>query len=215
MLKEMFIGRPPSHFQMNPIVKAFIISETFIWSSWNAIIPIFAVFAVNIIAGGSIEVAASSFSVYLIVRVIFELISGRYLSKSTEFQKFIVSIIGILFISVGYFGFALTKTVLQLYIFYGVVGIGLGIASPAKNSLFSMHLDKDREASEWGVYDATVFFGMAVSATLGGLLVKTYGFSFLFYLVSVINLLGIIPYLLYMHKKKEVFKIHDKAVRVN
>lgn len=202
MIKEVFIGRKPSHFHMNPIVKAFIISEMFLWSSWNAVTPIFAIFAATKIPGGNTEIAAASFSTYLIVRVIFELISGRYLAKSNEMQKFIVTIIGIILMSAGYVGFALTKNVSSLFIFYGVIGMGLGIASPAKNSLFSSHLDKDKEVTKWSVYDGFVFMGMAMAATIGGFVANRYGFSFLFYLVAITNLISIIPYILYAERRK-------------
>lgn len=187
---------------MNGVVKAFIISEIFLWSSWNAIIPIFAIFAATQIPGGNTEIAASSFSCYLVVRVIFELISGRYLAKSKEIQKFIVSIIGIILMSLGYVGFALTNSVPYLFFFYGVIGLGLGIASPAKNSLFSTHLDKNKEVTEWSIYDGFIFMGMAMSATIGGFVASSYGFTFLFYLVAVTNLLSIIPYVLYAKKRK-------------
>ena len=205
MIKEAFVGRKPSDFHMNPVVKAFITSEIFLWSSWNAIMPIFAIFAASQIPGGNTQIAASSYSIHLIVRVIFELISGRYFSKSKETQKFITSIIGIILISLGYLGFALTKNVPSLFLFYGFVGMGLGIASPAKNSLFSMHLDKNKEVMEWSIYDGFVFMGMAMSTTIGGFVANIYGFSFLFYLVAITNLLSIIPYILYARRsKKEV-----------
>lgn len=202
MIKEAFLGRKPSHFHMNPVVKAFIISEMFLWSAWNAIIPIFAIFAATQIPGGNTEVAASSYSVHLVVRVIFELISGKYLSKSNEMQKFIAAILGIVLMSAGYVGFALTKNVSSIFLFYGVIGMGLGIASPAKNSLFSSHLDKDKEVTEWSIYDGFVFMGMALAATIGGFVANRYGFAFLFYLVAITNLLSIIPYILYAEKKK-------------
>lgn len=202
MIKETFIGRKPSDFHMNSIVKAFIISEIFLWSSWNAIIPIFAIFAANRIPGSNTEIAAFSFSFYLIVRVIFELTSGRYLSGSKETQKFTVAIMGIILISVGYVGFALVKNVPSLFIFFGIIGMGLGIASPAKNSLFTTHLDKNKEVTEWSIYDGFVFMGMAMSATIGGFVANRYGFTSLFYLVAITNLLSIIPYILYAKRRK-------------
>src|SRR3989344_5098913 len=202
MIKEVFLGRKPSHFHMNAVVKAFIISEIFLWSSWNAIIPIFAIFAATQIPEGNTEIAAASFSTYLIVRVVFELISGKYLSHSSEMQKFIVTIIGIILMSGGYLGFALTKDILSLFFYYCVIGAGLGIASPAKNSLFSSHLDKDKEVTEWSIYDGFVFMGMAMAATIGGFVANRYGFAFLFYLVAVTNLLSIIPYILYAKRRK-------------
>jgi predicted MFS family arabinose efflux permease len=44
--------------------------------------------------------------------------------------------------------------------------------------------------------------GMAMSATIGGFIANKYGFTFLFYLVAVTNLLSIIPYLLYAKNDK-------------
>lgn len=205
MLKEIFIGRRPSHFQINSIVKAFIVSETLIWSAWNFVAPIFAIFAANEIPGGNVQVAASAFSTHLIVRVVFELFIGKYISKASEFKKFIMTIMGLSILSIAYIGFSLTKTIPYIYIFYAVVGIGLGIASPPKNALFSTHLDKDKEAAEWGIYDATVFVGVALATALGGFIANQYGFRVLFILSMIVNLLGIIPYLLYIHHEKRRF----------
>lgn len=201
MLREQFLGKNPSHFQINPVVKSFIISETFLWSAWNFVTPIFAIFVVSNIEGGNVQIAASAFSAYLIARVFSELASGRYLLKTNDKTKFLVTIIGMFFISLSYVGFAFSRTILFLFIFYAVAGIGLGIASPAKNSLFSTHLDRNKEPSEWGIYDAATFIGMALAAALGGFIANQYGFSFLFLLASIINLLGIFPYLLYIRSK--------------
>lgn len=198
MLKEQFLGRNPSHFQVNPVVKAFIISEGFLWSAYNFVIPIFAVFVLNNIRGGNVQIAASAFSSFLIVRVIFELITCKYLGKSNEFNKFITTIAGILLISLAYLGFAFSHSVISLFVFFGIVGMGLGIASPVKNSLFSTHLDKNKETTEWGIYDSVTFIGMASTAALGGFIASQYGFNFLFILAAVVNFIGIIPYLLYI-----------------
>ena len=198
MLKEQFIGRNPSHFQISPIVKAFIISEAFLWSAYNFVVPIFAIFVVNNIKGGNVQIAASAFSFFLIARVFAELIVCRYLSKTYDGRKFLITVFGMIVISVAYLGFVFSSTIITLFIFYGLAGIGLGIASPAKNALFSTHLDKDKEPTEWGVYDASTFFSMALAGVLGGFIANQYGFPALFLLASIVNLLGIIPYLLYI-----------------
>ena len=83
--------------------------------------------------------------------------------------------------------------------------MGIGIASPAKNSLFSSHLDKDKEAMEWGIVYASVFMGMALSSVIGGFIANQYGFPLLFILAAIVNLLGVIPYFLYMHQEKQDF----------
>ena len=200
MIKEQFIGRNPSHFHVNKVVEAFIVSETLLWSAWNFVTPIFAIFVVNNVRGGNIQIAASSFSVYLIVRVICEIISGRYLSHRTDKDKLYLTILGMIFMSFAYIGFAFSHTILYLFFFYIVIGIGFGIASPAKYSLFTDHIDKNKSTTEWSLYDAITLLGIASATALGGFIASIYGFSFLFLLASIINFLGIIPY---------VFSIRD------
>lgn len=196
MLKEQFAGHNPSHFHINEVVKAYIIAESFVWAAWNFVTPIFAVFVINSIEAGSVQLAGMAFSTYLISRVVFELISGKLLIHSSDNKKYIFTIIGIAFISLAYLGFAFAKTLPMLFLFYAVAGVGLGIASPAKNALFSMHLDKNKESSEWGIADAMTFIAMALAATIGGFVAEQYGFTWLFFIAFVVNLLGTVPYLL-------------------
>lgn len=201
MLREHFVGRNPSHFQFNPVVKAFIVSEAFLFSAYNLVIPIFAVFVIRDIEGGNIQIAASAFSLFLITRVVFELIICKCLSGRKEKSKFLATIIGMGLISASYLGFSFAHSIYLLFAFYGLAGIGFGIASPLKNAIFSTHLDKNKEATEWGIRDAVTFIGMASTAALGGFIASQYGFSFLFILAALINFLAIIPYLLYVSPK--------------
>ena len=196
MLKEQFIGRNPSHFKLNSIVEAFIISETFFWSAWNFVTPIFAIFVINNIKGGNVQIAASAFSACLIARVVFEIISGKYLRNKAEKYKLYLTILGMILMSISYIGFAFSHSIISLFLFYILIGIGFGIVSPAKYSLFTEHLDKDKATTEWSLYDAITLMGIASATALGGFIASLYGFTFLFILASVVNLLGIIPYVL-------------------
>ena len=86
----------------------------------------------------------------------------------------------------------------MIYFFYALGGAGLGISSPAKNSLFSTNLDKGKETREWGLYEAGVFIGMAVSASIGGFVAKHFGFQTLFLLTAFLSLFSLTPYLYYL-----------------
>ena len=201
MLKESFLGRNPSHFHVNPIVKTYIISDSLLWSAWNFVTPIFAIFVVNNINGGNIESASFGFSTYLIARVVLELIGGKMLINTSDKIKMKMAISGMLLASIAYLGFAFTKEVFYMYFFYIIAGMGLGIASPAKNSLFSIHLDKNKEAAEWGISDAITFAGMALAAALGGFIVKIFGFQVLFLLAFAINIIATLPYIFFLNRK--------------
>jgi MFS family permease len=197
MLKEQFIGRNPSHFRLSNIVEAFIISETFLWSAWNFVTPIFAIFVVNSIKGGNIQIAASAYSVSLIARVIFEIITGKYLNNKTDWNRLHLVILGMIVMSVAYLGFAFSHAIPLLFLFYILIGIGFGMASPAKYSLFTEHLDQDKATTQWSLYDAITLIGIASATALGGFIASLYGFTFLFILASIVNLLGIVPYFFY------------------
>ena len=122
---------------------------------------------------------------------------NKYLSGKKDDKKIINTIIGTFIVAVSFIGFGLSNTALPLFIFFGTIGIGMGVSAPAKYSLFSCYLDKGKEALEWSIYDAVTFTGMALSAVLGGFIAAEYGFKLLFFLVSLVNFMAIIPYLVY------------------
>lgn len=196
MLAEKFLGRYPSHFKINPVVKAFIISESLVWSAWNFVAPIAAVFVINNVLGGTIQSAAFAYSLHLVSRVIAELWTGRLLVGASDKKKFTYTVVGLFILTISYLGFAFTNNLTALYTFYLLFGVGVGIATPAKNSLFSVHLDKNKEATEWSFNDAAILLSDAVAIILGGFIATTFGFQPLFIIASIVNLLGIIPYLL-------------------
>lgn len=198
MLREQYSGHNPSHFHINAIVKAYIISESFLWTGWNFVTPILAIFVISNIHGGNIQTAAIAYAIYQIIRVLLELIAGKFLSKSSDRKKILTAIVGIIYLSLGYIGFGYSHTILQLFIFNAFLGIGLGIASPAKNSLFAIHLDRDKEATEWGFADAITFICNALAAVVGGFIAHQYGFPSLFLVAAAFNIVAIIPYLLYL-----------------
>lgn len=198
----MFIGHHPSHFHVNTIVKAFIISEGFFYSSWNFILPIFSIFVATHVSGGNVQIAASTFSTYLVSRVICELSSGKFLAGASDQKRIFFILTGILLTTISFIGFSMSTTIISVFFFSFVVGCGFGITSPAKYSLFSTHLDKNKETLEWGLYDATIFLGMALAAALGGFIAKVYGFPLLFTIAALVNSLSCIPYLLYLHNRK-------------
>lgn len=191
--------------KINPVVRAYIVSESFLWSAWNFVTPIFAVFVVSQIRGGSIETAAFGYSILLLARVCCELLVGKVLLNSSDRKKFTVAVIGILVMTAAYLSFTTARTIPQFFIFYTILGAGLGIASPAKNSLFARHLDKNKEATEWAIQDAAIFTSMAAAAAIGGYVAKNFGFDALFVIASIINTSAIIPYYAKMKLKLDVF----------
>ncbi len=114
-------------------------------------------------------------------------------------------VLGMSLLSISYIGLAYVNDVAQVYFLYAMIGIALGIASPAKNTLFSAGVNKDKASFVWSVLDAGVFLSMALAAIIAGAIVGKYGFRTLFFIAAFINMTGIVPYFLYIrHKRKDI-----------
>ncbi len=201
MLHKLFGAYVPSGKKVDPVVRAFIISETFFWSGQNMLAPIFGIFIVEQVSGGTVEAAGMAVTAYMIARIFSELIVGKALSGTHDGKKFWFSIFGIIAVALFYYLFIFVHTVIGVYILQALIGVAFGIVSPAKYALFSEHLDKGQESTEWGVYDAAIFSGMALTAMLGGFITQLYGFDVLFLLSSALILIGAIPFTVFVHLK--------------
>lgn len=208
MIKNYFSGHNPSHYEMNSIVKSFILSEGFFWSGYNFIYPLLTIFVVENIVGGTIELAAAAVSVYMIARVMTELITGRLLEGETDRVKLLTSIGGIIFVGISFLSYAIITEIFFVYLLQIGIGIGLGVASPAKYSLFTQHLDKKRSSNEWSIYDAVSFIGMAMASALGGFIAQAYGFKLLFIIAGIFILLGAFPYILLLFTPQKIQSHH-------
>ena len=203
MFKEQLLSIPHLKSDVNPIVKAYIMSEALLWSGWYLVIPITALFVIADIPGGNIQFAATGFSIYLVTRVVFELISGQYLAQTTDKKKLAAAATGVLLTSLALSSFAFSDSVTSLFISYAIGGMGLGIGAPAKNALFSIHIDKNKETTEWSIADGITFICMALATALGGFIAAQYGFKIVFLLAGAITLLGFIPYFLVLSNTKK------------
>ncbi len=199
MLHKLFGAYVPSGKKVDPVVRAFIISETFFWSGQNMLAPIFGIFIIEQVAGGSVEAAGMAVTAYMIARIFSELIVGKTLAGTHDKKKFWFSIVGIVVVALLYYLFIFVNTVMGVYLLQALLGIAFGIVSPAKYALFSEHLDKGKESTEWGIYDAAIFSGMALTAMMGGFITQLYGFDVLFLLSSALILIGAIPFSVFVH----------------
>ncbi len=87
--------------------------------------PILAIFVATRLPLGNIETVGYSYSIHLLSRVVFELISGKLLSNSSTRKKILVIIAGIGVVSISYMGMAFAHSVLHLYLAMGVSGLCL------------------------------------------------------------------------------------------
>lgn len=189
--------------KMNPIVVAFIFSEAFFWSAWNFISPIISVFVVSTLPDGSIRTAAFGFTLYLLVRVISELVVSNYMVFLSDRKRMITDVCGMILLTMSYLIIAFLPNLITFYIFFIIAGMSFAISSPAKLSMFSLNMGRAQASRTWGMYHAIIYTGMGIATALGGVIADSFGFKTLFIIASIVNIIGIVPYWVYNSKHKD------------
>lgn len=189
------------HYKVNPIIRTLILSDFMFWSAGNLISPIFAVFVVDGISGGSIEAAGFAATLFLLTKSLAEIPFGMILDKTkTEIDDLLTVVVGGIIQGVGFLLIPSITSVGQLFLLQIFLGLGSAAAGPGWYSIFTKHIDKKEEGFEWGLYDVLVSIGMAITAGIGGYLADKFGFDLVFYLVGVISIFGSLTPLLIKNK---------------
>lgn len=210
---------------INNIIKYLTIADFTLLSGFSLIAPIFAVFILDNIKGGNLEVVGFATAINVIFKAIFELPIARYLDKKRgDLDEYYFTIIGSVFLAIVPLFYLIISTPLELYIVQGFYGIALAMNYPGWMSLFTRHAEKEREGSQWAIYSSITGVGMAGASALGGVIGEKYGFPMVFWLVFIITILGTLSLfkirkplqLRHEHhqiKQKEAFEIKEAEMK--
>lgn len=206
---------------LNRIIKFLTISDFAILTGFGFLAPIFAVFILGNIKGGTLETVGFATSIQVFSKALLEYPIARLLDKKRgDMDEFYCMIIGSLAICIVPFLYLVIKTPNELYLTQFIYGIATAMAYPAWMSLFTRHAEKEREGSQWALYATTIGIGTAISAAIGGVIGEKYGFEIVFWIVfamsviGTVSLIGIYEPLRIRHehhkmKQEEAFEIKE------
>ena len=191
-------------FKLNKIVKVLLISDFFFNCAWGLVSPIFALFIVQKITGDSAkaaEVAGFAALFYWTIKSFLQIPIGKYLDKNHgEKDDFWFMLIGHIITAMVPFGYLFSTSALHIYILQIVYAVGMAMLVPSWLAVLSRHIDKGKEAFEWGLSSTTFGFATGITGALGGVIAATYNFNALFILCGLINLVSAFA-LLYIRKE--------------
>jgi len=176
---------------INPVIRFLIISDTILLGAAGLLGPIFALFVEDFIVGGNAAVAGIAAGIYLFSRSILQIpiahLMDRIRGEKDDFWflfifSLLFSVIPILYLFI--------ETPLQLYLVQFVLGFLTAFTFPAFMAIFTRHIDKGREGTEWGVYFTLTDATSALLAVIGGYVALTAGFPVLITVVVVLSVLG-------------------------
>jgi MFS family permease len=184
----------PSHYflkDINPVVRFLIISDTVLIGAAGLLGPIFALFIEEFIIGGNETVAGIAAGIYLFTKSIFQIPVAHIIDKIRgEKDDFWLMFICTILIAIIPLLYLIIHTPLQLYLVQFVLGLFAAFTFPTYMAIFTRHIDKDKEGSEWGVYYTFTDLTSAAFAVVGGFLATTQGFPVLIFAVVGISLIG-------------------------
>ncbi len=194
-----------SKFKVSFVIKVLIASDFMVWASSNLLAPIFAIFITNTIKGASLETIGFAASIYFIVKAICEIPAGVLIDKNRH-KKFdlYLTVLGTVMTGLIYFSYNYITTIPMLFLAQGALGLSAAICYPGWYSMFTNHIDKEKEAFEWSLYDVSMGVGISLASAIGATVADLWGFGILFNSLGVLTLLGAVLLLSIKGKLKPV-----------
>jgi len=177
--------------EINPVIRALIASDILILSAFGLLAPIFAVFLLEDIQGGSAEVVGFAAMIWLFSRAIFQIPTAIFIDRRTgERDDFWINFGGSVGMSLIPLAYLFASLPIHIYLIQAVFGFFHALTFPSWKAIFTRHIDPHREGLEWAVFDTTTDLGTAITAATGGVIAVTLGFRALFIFVSLFSFLG-------------------------
>jgi len=194
------------NLKINRIVKYLILSDLAFYAGWGLISPIFAIFIVEKIVGGNVLVAGLSSAVYLILIALLRVPMGIFLdSKPGERDDYWFLTVGLFIAALIPFGFIFSRFPWHIYLLQAIHAIGMAMSLSAWPAIFTRHIDKGKESTEWGLDATSVGLGAGISGAIGGWAVTKFGFNPVFIAVGIIGLIGAFLLLFLRNEIRGVF----------
>lgn len=176
---------------MNPVIRLLIISDTVLLGAAGLLGPIFALFIHEFIKGGNAAVAGLAAAIYLLTKSVLQIpiahLIDRIKGERDDFWLMFIFTILIAFIPLLYL---YVETPFHLYLVQFVLGFFTAFTFPTYMAIFTRHIDKSKEGTEWGLYfTLTDLFGAALAA-VGGYIAYMEGFPSLIITVVVLSFIG-------------------------
>lgn len=166
----------------NLALKALFISNSIYVFAALLLGPLYAVYVQKI--GGGVLLVSVSTAVFYVSSTIFLLFVARWGDRIREKEMMLVVsyvIRGLAFLSLIFIDSALSLILIQL-----LFGLAESLGTPTFGALFAKHVDKKEEVMEYSDWAMVSNLVMALGTILGGFVVSSLGFNFLFVTIATL-----------------------------
>src|SRR3989344_569972 len=173
---------------VNRVIRHLVISDFFINFAFGLLAPIFAIFILKNIEGGSLRVIGLATACYLIVRTATTVPLSRFMDRTDgERDEFYFVIAGTFIMSSLPLFYLFVSLPWHIYLVQAVLGLVNSMAVPGWRILFTDHIDKGKTGFEWSLEDIAIGASVGISAYLGSILADKFGFRIVFILLAAMG----------------------------
>jgi MFS family permease len=189
---------------LNRVILLLISGDFLLMTFLAFTVPIYSIFIVEEIPGGTVAIVGYSLAVYWIVKSVLQIPIARWLDRHDgEYDDFWTMIFGSVLGALAAIGFYLfARELWHVYALEVLFGIADAMVVPPFYAIFSRHIDRGHEGFEWSLrssisYDAASALGAAVGGIVGGAfgLRAVFLFAGLGMLLGAALLVGLRPYI--------------------
>ncbi|MEK7087409.1 MAG: MFS transporter [Patescibacteria group bacterium] len=178
---------------VNKVIRILVLGDIMFFSAFGLIGPIFAIFVTNQIAGATIATVGFAATINLLTRSLLQMPVARYIDRHKgEKDDFFFMVAGSTLISIVPFAYLFIELPIHLYAVQVILGIGGALSNPGWYAIFTRHIDKGKEGTEWTLENIGIGLVSAGAAALGGITAERFGFYNLFLIVGILSLIGLV-----------------------
>jgi len=182
---------------VNRVMRAYIYWDFVVNAGWGLLAPVFAIFLLQNIAGGSIiegaKIVGFATFFYWATKSVLQIPIGNYLDKNHgEIDDFWFYVVGTILTAFVPLGYLLAFAPWHIYGLQIVHAGAMSLVVPSSYAIFIRHTDKGREAYESSLDSTLLGVGVGVAGALGGIMAGYAGFTVIFLLTSLLNFIAVL-----------------------
>lgn len=179
------------NIEVGRIVKYFVLSDLFLLAGWGFVDPVFSVFIVERIAGGTLITVGIAAALYWILKSILQVPIAKYLDRTPgEKDDFKALIFGLFLAGFSAIAFTWVHAAWELYVVQSVHALAFAFYGASWPTIFSRHLDKNRISFDWTLDSTTAGIAAGVTGLFGGIVAEIWGFTAVFIACGILSFIA-------------------------
>ena len=174
----------------NLLKSLFLFNGLFVFAG-SLLGPLYAVYVLHL-GDGVVSVSTSS-ALFVASTSVFIFLVSKF--KDGESREEDLLRAGYILRSFVWFGYAFIHSIPQLFLLQIINGLGAALGSPAFDTLFAQHLEKNKHLKDYANYQLLTNIVTAIGTFTGGLFVAHFGFIPLFYIMGSLALVSLLGFL--------------------